>query len=154
MTDPEIDTPSPSEDYYTALQRIVNFVKRVRVKLISDSELKVTMEFAGPMTSGGPLFLLLQPLEDHPWLKGTTEVTEQCPTWCCLKEAVHICSAGSLNLITDVSVLDLRPFLSKKSYESLTEDQRYELDELVFNALRRKKPDTLLILSLGEVRVP
>ncbi|KAH8698145.1 hypothetical protein GQ44DRAFT_764828 [Phaeosphaeriaceae sp. PMI808] len=151
MTDPGIDSTLPLGHYYAALQRIVKFVKQVRVKQISDSELKVTMEFAGPMMPGGLLFLLLQPRENHPWSKGTTEVIEQCPTWCCLKEAVYICSAGTLNLVTDVSVLDLGPFLSKESYERLTDDQKHKLNDLVFDAIRSKKPETLLVLTMGEI---
>ena len=109
------------------------------------------MDFAGPMTLGGLMILLLRPLEDHPWSKGTTEVIEECATWRCLKEALYICS---LDLITDVSVMDLQPFLSETSYKTLTEIQRQELNQLVFDAIRAKKPDTLLVLSLGEVRAP
>jgi hypothetical protein len=113
MKGAKVDTAWPPNDYYSALQRIVKYIVRVWVKPISVDEFKVTMEFAGPMSSGGPLLLVLQPREDHPRSKGTTEVIEQCPTWWCLKEAVYVCSTGTLNLITDVSVLDLLPFLSK-----------------------------------------
>jgi hypothetical protein len=95
------------------------------------------------------LFLLLQPLEEHLWSEGAIEVTEQCATWRCLKEAVGICS---LNLITDISVLNLQPFLSARGYHVLTEIQRHELDELVFDAIRSMKPHDLLGLFIGEVR--
>jgi hypothetical protein len=149
MTGSIIESTSPSGDYEASLHRLASFVKRLRAKPISDSELEVTMDFAGPMTQGGPLFMLIQPLEDHPWSEGTAEVIKQCPTWRSLKEALHICG---LYLIADVSALDIRPFLSETSYEILTETQRHELDELVFAAIRNKRPDTLLVLSTGEVR--
>jgi hypothetical protein len=117
---------------------------------MSEHEHSVTLELAQPITTGGPLFLLLQPLEDHPWQDGTAEVIEQCPTLWCLKEGVHACSHGGLDLIENVSVLDMRPFMSKSSYNRLTDFQRHELSELVFSAICSKKPDTLL--CMGDVR--
>jgi hypothetical protein len=157
MVNPTTDSTSRLEDggrsdeYGSALQLIVKFAKKVRFKPISDDELAVTMEFAGPLTSGGPLFLLLQPLEDHPWSEGITGVIKQCPTWCCLKEAVYTCSAGTLNL-SNVSVLDLRPFFSASSDKQLTADEINQLSELVFVAIRSKKPDNILLLSMSKVK--
>jgi hypothetical protein len=108
------------------------------------------MDLAGPITPGGPLFLLLQPLEDHPWSNGIAEVIEKCPTLWCLKEGVHACSRGDLSLVENVSVLDLRPFMPKSSYSQLSDPQRDELEELVFSVIRGKKPDTLL--CMGDVK--
>ena len=30
-------------------------------------EFDITMNFAGPFRTGGTMFLLLQPLDNHPW---------------------------------------------------------------------------------------
>jgi hypothetical protein len=146
----EITTSSLPADYSSALQRLSAFVKCVRSKPILEDEHNVTMDLAGPMTIGGPFFLLLQPLEDHPWSDGVAEVIERCPTLWCLKEGVHACSHGGLDMLEDVSVLDLRPFMPKSSYKLLTDPQRHELGELVFSVICSKKPDTLL--CMGDVR--
>jgi hypothetical protein len=146
----DITTSSPLGDYSSALQRLFTFVKCVRSKPISEDEHHVTMNLAGPITTGGLFFFLLQPLEDHPWSDGIAEVVEQCPTLWCLKEGVHACSHGVLSLIEDVSVLDLRPFMPKSSYNRLTNLQRHPLGELVYSVTCSKKPDTLL--CMGDVR--
>lgn len=147
------DTNSPSEDYGVALRRIVDFVNRVRNEPLPEPDIGLTMDFAGPNTPGGLMILLLQPRDNHPWSRGITGVIEDCATYRCLREAVHICSAGTLNLVTDVSLLYLLPFLPKMSYKARTETKKKELDELVFDAIRSKMPDLLLVLSLSEVRI-
>jgi hypothetical protein len=53
----------------TLHSRIIECIKKVRLKPISEDELAITMEFARPLASGPGvpyLFLLLQPPENHP----------------------------------------------------------------------------------------
>jgi hypothetical protein len=95
----EIIISSLPTDYSFALQRLLAFVKRVRSKPILEDEHSVTIGLAGLIITGGPLFLLLQPLKDYPWPDGIAKVTEQCLTLWCLKEGVYACSYEGLDLI-------------------------------------------------------
>lgn len=140
--------------YEAALQRIVAFVSEVRHMPMTAEEIDITMKFAGPTTIRGPLFLLLEPLDSHPWLDGIEKVIEDCASLRCLREAVYVCSKGTLSLITDISLLDLRPLLSKRRYAMLSPEQKVNLEKLVLDAVCQKQPDTLLVMCKDEVRPP
>ena len=97
------------------------------------------------------MFLLLQPLDNHPWSQGANAVIEQCATLRCLREGVNVCSRGALDLLSDISLLDLWPCFSKAEYAVLTPEERNQLDKLVLEAICLKQPEILLIHCIKKV---
>ena len=132
--------------YLRAFNEIVHCASRVRGKPIDPDELKVTKQLAGPFTNGGLLILLERPLCTHPWKGGMVMVVDECPTLAALREALAILGLG---LEDSVSVLDVRPFLPKKSEPSRA-NTLDELNELTCQAIRAKRPD--VVLCMGEVK--
>ncbi|KAL4951428.1 hypothetical protein BDW69DRAFT_186425 [Aspergillus filifer] len=122
-----------------------NIISHVRTfRNIAEDEIDVTQELAHPFTPGGIVFFLLEPLDTHPWNLGTEAVISDCPTLDSLAEGVHLTSGGELNLIDDVTVLDLRAFVSKSVRRRLSDEELKELYELVFEFLYTKRPDVIL----------
>jgi hypothetical protein len=141
--------PQVSDIFAQLFQKIVTYASELREHRIPDEEIDVTRQLAGPLSRGGLLILLIEPCEHHPWQAGIEPVILDCPTLRALEEAVRIGSNVALSLIHDVSVLYLRPFIWSGLKNRLQEDQLVQLYDLVFEAIRAKRPDT--ILCMGEV---
>lgn len=86
------------------------------------AEIDVTRCLAGPFDTGGLLIILQEPLQKHLWSEGANAVISSCPTLDALREGVLIGSNGSFSLLHHISILDIRPFISKQANYSLTED--------------------------------
>jgi hypothetical protein len=142
-----IDLESRATTFYEkAFNKIVKFAKSVRGSSISSEELEVTKTLAGPFTCGGILILLLEPRSYHPWREGTEAVIRDCKSLDILREGIQIGSKRTLSLKDDVSLLDLRPFLAKCNY-TLEDAEWNKLYDLVFLAIKAKRPDVLLCMA-------
>jgi hypothetical protein len=141
--------PQVSDTFVQLFQKIVSYAGELRNHRIPDEEIDGTRQLAGPFSRGGLLILLIEPREHHPWQAGIHRVILQCLTLRALEEGVRIGSNEALSLIDDVSVLDLRPFIWSGLRNRLQEDQLIQLYGLVFEAIRAKRPDT--ILCMGKV---
>ncbi|EEY18661.1 predicted protein [Verticillium alfalfae VaMs.102] len=73
-------------------------------------EVAVTAELAGPAYKGGIAVMLQQPRKTHPYDKGIDAVIEDCESLLALYEVFDVASRGSLDIRTNVSVVDLLPF--------------------------------------------
>jgi hypothetical protein len=67
-----------------------------------------------------------------------------------MDEGLKFVSQGSLSLTNGVSLLDIRPFFVKKCYPDLDPEVWERLYDLVYEAIKAKKPDALL--CMGDVR--
>jgi hypothetical protein len=132
--------------YEQVFGKLVLFAEKARGDLIPPNELAVTKTLAKPFSQGGLLILLLEPRPYHPWDRGVDAVISDCKTLGSLAEGVQIGSKGTLSLINDVSVIDLRPFLVKE-HHVLGDDKWEELYDLVFSAVKAKWPDVLLCMG-------
>lgn len=72
---------------------------------LSQAEIQVTMDIAGPAWTGGILKLTLRPANNHP----TAITIQDCGTLSCLRERFHIASSGTLGF-DDISLVDSLPF--------------------------------------------
>lgn len=76
---------------------------------LSQAEIPVTMDIAGPAWTGGILALTLRPANNHPYHQGTAITIQDCGTLSCLRERFHIASSGTLGF-DDISLVDSLPF--------------------------------------------
>lgn len=143
---------SDLQTYGETFHHIVAYIRQIRRTPLSDAEIDVTESLAGPFTCGGLLVILQEPLQSHPWHKGTDAVVSECPTFCALREGLQIGLQGSLTVLHHVSVLDLRPFISKEQNTLIEVCQREKLYSLLMRAIDAKRPD--VILCMGQVGWP
>jgi hypothetical protein len=139
-----------ANEYKAAFQEIVRFVNEYRTDMITEHELEVTEALAGPFTQGGLLIVLLEPRIYHPWKNGVYSVIQDCRSLRVMDEGLKFVSQGLLSLTNGVSLLDIRPFFVKKCYPDLDSDVWERLYDLVYEAIKAKKPDVLL--CMGNVR--
>lgn len=137
-------------EYKAAFQDIVRFVKEYRKHTITEQELEVTEALAAPFTQGGLLIILLEPRARHPWTLGVYSVIQDCRSLRVLEEGLKFVSQGLLSLTNGVSLLDLRPFLTKNCYPDLDSQIWERLYDIVYEAIKAKNPDALL--CMGDVR--
>jgi hypothetical protein len=129
---------------------IVKCAGNLRGHAIPAAEYAVTHQLASPFTSGGVLFLLQDPREDHPWDKGASAVISDCHTLDALAEGVGIGSEGALSMVDHITVLDVRPFISQQVKKTILRPALDSLYSLVFKFIRAKRPNVLL--CMGSVR--
>ena len=77
------------------------------------SEIQVTTHLAGPAVKGGIAVALQQPRHNHPFEKGLNAVIQGCETLCALDDVFAIVSCGTLNIRTNIAVVDLLPYVSE-----------------------------------------
>lgn len=126
-----------------------------------DDEIQVTGTFAGPESTGGIVVALQQPREDHPFAAGTEDVIEDCDTFRALRELFQIVSCNTLDIIRDVSIIDLLPYITDRELPAYITDTEMgfasekDLQTAFDTSLRAfcaKKPD--VVLCMGKVRLP
>jgi hypothetical protein len=77
----------------------------------SRDEIPVTAELAGPAVKGGITIALQQPRHNHPFEKGLNAVIENCETLYALSNIFTAVSCGTLDIRTDITVVDLLPYV-------------------------------------------
>jgi hypothetical protein len=91
---------------------------------LDEDEISVTAQLAGPFSTGGIAVVLQQPRDNHPFKDGIHAVIDDCDTFMALKESFAAASCDSLNIIHDVAVVDLLPYISKEELEEITETDK------------------------------
>ncbi|KAF3360442.1 hypothetical protein VdG1_01402 [Verticillium dahliae VDG1] len=114
-------------------------------------EIAVTAELAGPAYKGGIAVMLQQPRKTHPYDKGIDAVIEDCESLLALYEVFDVASRGSLDIRTNVSVVDLLPFVSA-SVDSLSDAYLAESFKASTQVVCDKEPDVLL--CAGKIWLP
>lgn len=114
-------------------------------------EINVTGDLAAPTSTGGIAIALQQP-RDHPFHEGTESVIENCKTLVACRDIFNTCSCGTLDLVKDVSVIDLLPYI-------MVDDKALMDDKSIKSALCvsveifcSKKPD--ILLCAGRIPIP
>jgi hypothetical protein len=135
-----VDTPSESQDstHVSLLEACGRRLKKPK------DEIKVTMQLAGPPTTGGILVALQQPRDKHPYDKGVEEVIKTCETLRALQELFRVASCGTLEVGENVSVIDLLPYISQDRMKSMKAKELKEAFLSTTHVFGRKKPDILL----------
>ncbi|KAJ5815545.1 hypothetical protein N7474_007322 [Penicillium riverlandense] len=107
------------------------------------SETQVTTQLAGPAVKGGIAVALQQPRHNHPFEKGLNAVIQDCETLRAIDDIFAVVSCDSLNIRTNIAVVDLLPYVS----EDIPEIDDVTLKES-FRASTQiicdKEPDVLL----------
>lgn len=127
---------------------------RARGRLLgrSAAEIDVTAKLAGPSTRGGIAVALQQPRETHPFDEGLDAVIDDCATLAALDELFVTASGGKLSIRTNVSVIDLLPFISQTEMNRMTNEELRASFSASANAFCEKQPD--VVLCAGKFRLP
>jgi hypothetical protein len=110
----------------------------------SDDEIRVTLQLASPPMTGGILVTLQQPRNNHPFEKGIKGVINDCETLAALDELFHVVSCGTLEIGTNVSVIDLLPYITEEQMKSMDDGQLGDAFLSTVHIVGRKKPQILL----------
>lgn len=93
-------------------QHVSTLQARGRSLQRSNEEVQVTGQLAGPASQGGLVIALQQPRNNHPFEDGLDAVIKDCDTLFALRDVFLTVSCGSLDIRTDIAVIDLLPYLS------------------------------------------
>jgi hypothetical protein len=119
--------------------------------LRSQEEIQVTTQLAGLAVKGGIAITLQQPRHDHPFGKGIDCVIEDCATLHALDDVFTAVSCDTLDIRTNISVVDLLPYMA----EEITEVPDADLTRLFkvsAQTICDKEPGVLL--CAGKIWLP
>jgi hypothetical protein len=91
----------------------------------SHKEIQVTTELARTAFKGGIAITLKQPRDNHPFEEGIDKVIEDCETLYALYEIFRVVSCETLDIRSDIGIVDLLPYMS----DNLTEVDDADLKE-------------------------
>ncbi|KAL2819392.1 hypothetical protein BJX63DRAFT_428616 [Aspergillus granulosus] len=128
-------------------EEIITYASSLRGSAIPEKEVEVTKQLASPFSPSGALFILQEPRNKHPWRQGVDAVISDCPTLDALEEGVQIGSEGTLSLVRNISVIDLRPFICPDVKNKSSRAELETLYSLVLKFIRAKQPDAVLCLG-------
>ncbi len=116
----------------------------------------MTTALANPRSTGGIVVLLQQPRDNHPFDEGVEAVKEDCETLRALEQVFFMVSGGKLDLIHNISVIDLLPYISPKDWENMYNEADEEAVASAFKtaqwAIAAKEPD--VVLCAGKKSLP
>lgn len=115
----KIKPESPSH-HVSNIQRLGESLGRSR------AEVQVTSELAGPSVKGGIVVTLQQPRNNHPYEHGIDRVIDDCRTLHALRDIFRVVSCETLDIRTDISIIDLLPYVS----EDMSRVSKTDLDHL------------------------
>lgn len=132
-----------------------NHVSRIeargRVLKRSRREIQVTAQLAGPAVKGGIAIALQQPRRNHPFEEGLDAVIDDCGTLYALYDIFTAVSCGTLDIRTDITIVDLLPYESETLAEIGDTKLRKSFSTLA-QVICDKKPDVLL--CAGKIWLP
>ena len=117
----------------------------------SHEEIQVTVQLARPAVKGGIAIALQQPRHNHPFEKGLDAVIEDCESLNALDDVFAAVSCGSLDIRTDITVVDLLPYVSEDVAE-VDDAKLRESFRVSAQAICDKEPDVLL--CAGKIWLP
>lgn len=128
----------------------VSRIKRLGESLgRSRAEVQVTSELAGPAVKGGILVTLQQPRNNHPFEHGIARVIDDCRTPRALKNIFRVVSCETLDIRTDISIIDLLPYISK-DVERVKETELKYVSRHTLQAVCLEEPN--VVLCAGKLR--
>ncbi|KAJ5888817.1 hypothetical protein N7495_008858 [Penicillium taxi] len=116
-----------------------------------NDEIQVTTQLASPAVKGGIAVVLKQPRDNHPFEKGLNAVIQDCNTLSALDDIFSAVSCKSLNIRTDITIVDLLPYIYdyvEKMEERQLKDSLSESMQIIIN----KEPSVLL--CAGKIWLP
>lgn len=138
------------------LQEHSNHVSRleVRGRMLKRSrhEIQVTAQLAGPAAKGGIAIALQQPRNNHPFEKGLDAVIEDCGTLYALYDIFTAVSCGTLDIRTDITIVDLLPYEHEKVAEIGDDAKLRESFSTSTQIICDKEPGVLL--CAGKIWLP
>ncbi|KAF2677932.1 hypothetical protein K458DRAFT_446679 [Lentithecium fluviatile CBS 122367] len=117
----------------------------------SREEIQVTTQLAGPAVKGGIAIALQQPRHNHPFEKGLDAVIENCETLNALCDIFTKVSCETLDIRTDITVVDLLPYVSE-DVAKIGNAKLRESFRASVQVICDKEPDVLL--CAGRVWLP
>lgn len=121
---------------------------------LSNAEIDVTGDLAGPETVGGIAVILKQPRNEHPFDLGPAAVIDDCDTLWGLHDLFDTASCGTVDLLRGVSIFDLLPYTTPEDIQTSGENLDFlgNRFKTCVEAVRYKKPD--VVLCAGTFQLP
>jgi len=104
---PVFNNPTEHSNHVFRIEALGRSLNRSR------EAIEVTAQIAGPAVKGGIAVALQQPRHNHPFEKGLNAVFEDCETLCALSDIFTTVSCGTLDVRTDITIVDLLPYVSE-----------------------------------------
>ncbi|KAK5215541.1 hypothetical protein LTR96_011099 [Exophiala xenobiotica] len=111
---------------------------------IFPEEIDFTAWQSEPVSTGGPMAMLQQPADKHPYHRGRESTFQSCATLVALDACFKFASSGTMGL-DNVTVVDDLPYTRKK--DTTTPDYRRAIRSQVLNIILAKRPSVLLCMS-------
>lgn len=124
-------------------EHIARIKERGRSLKRSRKEIEVTAQIAGPAAKGGIAIALQQPRHNHPFKEGLDAVIKDCKTLYALCDIFTTVSCGTLDIRTDITVVDLLPYVSEK-VATISNAKLRESFQASVQTICDKEPDVLL----------
>ncbi|KEY72608.1 hypothetical protein S7711_11025 [Stachybotrys chartarum IBT 7711] len=114
-------------------------------------EVRVTKQLAGPATKGGIAIVLQQPRDNHPFSEGLDAVVEDCQTLSALSSMFKIASRGTLDMSTDITIIDLLSYLPNP-VNGIDDAALSEAFQAATEMICKKEPH--VVLCAGKIWLP
>ncbi|KAI5468174.1 hypothetical protein BGZ63DRAFT_460035 [Mariannaea sp. PMI_226] len=106
-----------------------------------EDKVEVTAKLAEPSSTGGIMVVLQQPRSNHPFEEGIEEVINTCPTLRAIQDSFATASCNTLNIVEDISIVDLLPYDSKEDMKCMDDEEMQDAFCAIVRVLFEKKPD-------------
>lgn len=136
--------PGSPSHHVSHIQRLGESLGRSR------AEVQVTSGLAGPALKGGIVVTLQQPRNNHPYEHGIDSVIDDCRTLHALKDIFRVVSCETLDIRTDISIIDLLPYISK-DVKGVNETELKYVSRHMLQAVCLKEPN--VVLCAGKLRL-
>ncbi|KAK5994464.1 hypothetical protein PT974_04939 [Cladobotryum mycophilum] len=134
---------SPTQDSPKSSNHVSCIERWGQLLNVPDYEIQVIAQLAGPAVKGGIAIVLQQPRKNHPFEDGLDAVIEDCKTLSSLCDIFATVSCGTLDLRTDISVVDLLPYIPDK-VTTINDVTLKDSFRTSVQAVCDKEPDVLL----------
>lgn len=117
----------------------------------SDEEIQVTAQLAGSPVKGGIAVTLQQPRHNQPFEQGLNAVIKESKTLSALNDIFTAVSCRTLDIRTNVAVINLLPYESERDLTKIDDAKLRESFRVSAQAIYDEKPAVLL--CAGKVRL-
>jgi hypothetical protein len=142
---PVLDEPTERSNHVSRIKARGQSLNRSR------EEILVTAQIAAPALKGGIAIALQQPRHNHPFEKGLNIVVENCETHYALYDIFTAASCGTLDIRTNITVVDLLSYVSE-DVSKIDDANLRESFRAVQQIICDKEPDVLL--CAGKIWLP
>ena len=148
--------PVPRLTHGTSRGTHVDLIKELGydLDLVNENEIRVTAQLMGPSSTGGITVVLQQPRQGHPFEYGIQAVIEECITFATLQESFAAASCATLDIVNDVSIIDLLPYITEEVMDEIDDKSIQNIFETVVDIVLCKRPKVVFCVGKIPMDIP